>query len=136
MGVYYDNIKDVIVHPNGSHPVVRSYGHPFIIWGTPAISYLTEPELRQPHRRFGHPSVKRLAKVLNRAGHDSNYEAIQKINQFCTTFQKHRQAPRRFKFALHEDIKFNHTIYIDAMYIESSPVLHVVDEATKFQAAR
>ena len=31
---------------------------------------LTEIELRQLHRRFGHPSVQRLANVLQRAGHD------------------------------------------------------------------
>ncbi|OXV05128.1 hypothetical protein Egran_07104 [Elaphomyces granulatus] len=31
---------------------------------------------------------------------------------------------------------FNHTIYVDVMYINSSPVLHAVDEATKYQAAR
>lgn len=138
MGVYYNNIRDAIIHPKGSHEVVRSYGHPFIIWGMPAISYLTEPELRQLHRRFGHPSVERLAKVLNRAGHDepSNYEAIQKISRFYTTCQKHGQDPRRFKFALHKDIEFNHTVYVDVMYIDSSLVLHVVDEATKFQAAR
>ncbi|KAI0990859.1 hypothetical protein K3495_g17328, partial [Podosphaera aphanis] len=42
----------------------------------------------------------------------------------------------RFKFTLRDDVDFNHSIYIDIMYIDGSPVLHVVDEATRFQAAK
>jgi hypothetical protein len=34
-----------------------------------AYSYLTEIELKQLHCRFGHLSVQRLAKVLERAGY-------------------------------------------------------------------
>jgi hypothetical protein len=31
--------------------------------------YLIEPELRQLHRRFGHPLVQRLANLLSYLGH-------------------------------------------------------------------
>lgn len=34
------------------------------------------------------------------------------------------------------DICFNHSIYVDILYIDETPVIHVVDEATRFQAAR
>ena len=70
IGVYYNNLQDCIIFPGGSHPVIRSLGHPFIIWGKPAISYLTEPELRQLHRRFGHPTVERLSRLLQQTGHE------------------------------------------------------------------
>ena len=138
MGVYYNNLSDEVIHPSGCHPIVRNFGHPFIIWGTPAIHYLTEVELRQLHRRFGHPAVDRLTRILERAGHDDpkHYALLRKITRFCTLCQKHGQAPKRFKFTLRDDIIFNHTIYVDVMYINSSPVLHAVDEATKYQAAR
>ncbi|POS82075.1 hypothetical protein EPUL_006366, partial [Erysiphe pulchra] len=33
-------------------------------------------------------------------------------------------------------IDFNHSIYVDVMYIDEHPLLHAVDEATRFQAAR
>ena len=90
-------------------------GHPFIIWGTPAINYLTEVELRQLHRRFGHPAADRLTRILERAGHDDpkHYELLRKITGFCTLCQKHSQAPKRFKFTLRDDVIFNHTIYVD-----------------------
>jgi hypothetical protein len=70
VGAYYNNIKDQVVHPGGIHPVVRSLGHPFIIWGNTMTTYLTQPELRQLHRRFGHPAVERLARILDQAGHN------------------------------------------------------------------
>jgi hypothetical protein len=140
IGAYYNNLQDHIVFPGGSHPVIRSRDHPFIIWGKSAAHYLTEPELRQLHRRFGHPSVDKLNRLLSRAGHDnpSHHQMLRKITDYCSLCQKHAQSPRRFKFTLRDqdDIDFNHTIYVDIMYLDGSPVLHCVDEATKFQAAR
>jgi hypothetical protein len=35
-----------------------------------------------------------------------------------------------------DDIRFNHTVAVYIMYIEVKPVIHVVCEATHFQAAR
>ena len=139
IGAYYNNLQDQIVFPGGSHPVVRNFGHPFIIWGTPTISYLTEPELRQLHRRFGHPTVERLSRLLHCAGHNDpeHEQLLRKITDYCSLCQKYSQAPRRFKFTLRDDdIEFNHTIYVDVMYINGSPILHTVNEATMFQAAR
>jgi hypothetical protein len=37
---------------------------------------------------------------------------------------------------LRDDIEFNFNIIVDIMYIASKPVLHVVDEATRFSAGR
>ena len=44
--------------------------------------------------------------------------------------------PGRFKFILRDDVNFNYSIIVDIMYIDNSPILHIVDEATRFQAAK
>ncbi|KAK1990748.1 hypothetical protein LX36DRAFT_685881 [Colletotrichum falcatum] len=77
--------------------------------------------------RFGHPSVQRLHKVLQRAGHETDLSSIEAINKFCRHCQLNSKAPGRFKFTLRDNHKFNHKII---------PVLHVVDAATSFNAAR
>ncbi|TAQ83771.1 hypothetical protein B7494_g7902 [Chlorociboria aeruginascens] len=48
----------------------------------------------------------------------------------------HGKSPGRFKFTLKNDIDFNHSIIIDIFYLDGAPVLHVVDSATGFGAAR
>lgn len=105
------------------------------------MTYLTETELRTLHRRFGHPSAQRLVNVLQRSGHpdqDGNHRQIlDKIVRHCHKCQRYGDPPLRFKFTLRDNtIDFNHSIYVDVMYIDEHPLLHVVDEATRFQAAR
>ena len=146
--VHYNNLRNVLVTPTKSVPVVRRFGHPFLIWEslqaliTESFAqnpcYLTDVELRQLHRRFGHPSAMRLYNLLERAGHsdDLSKKAIDKLTKFCTQCQKHGKSPGRFKFTLREDVNFNYSIITDIMYIDGSPILHVIDEATRFQAAR
>jgi hypothetical protein len=146
--VYFDNTRDVIVgpKPNQTTPVIRRFGHPFLVWGTSCGTYLiesfaenpcflTEVELRRIHRRFGHPSTEKLRRVLERAGHDVDRAAAEQIRKVCEYCQKHGKSPGRFKFSLHEDVDFNHTVIIDIMYIDNKPLLHAVDEATRFHAA-
>lgn len=49
----------------------------------------------------------------------------------------HSRSPHRFKFTLTDDYHFNYEIIVDVMYLDGNrPVLHVVDTATAFQAAR
>jgi len=46
--------------------------------------YLTETELRQLHRRIGHPAADQLHTILTKAGHDNvDQDIIKKINKFC-----------------------------------------------------
>src|SRR6266568_8258316 len=79
--VYYNNLKNVLVPPTKSVPIIRRFGHPFLLWEKSLQSfithsfdqnpcYLTTTELRRLHRRFGHPSADKLHKVLERSGHD------------------------------------------------------------------
>ncbi|KAI0992456.1 hypothetical protein K3495_g15729, partial [Podosphaera aphanis] len=98
--------------------------------------HLTEIELRRLHRRFGHPSTQRFHKVLERAGHETNFEELHRLAKFCKQCQTHRKAPGRFKFTLKDDCDFNHTLFVDVFTLDDGPVLHIVDEATNFQGGR
>ncbi len=61
---------------------------------------------------------------------------LQEIKRFCHHCQANDPAPRRFKFTLRDDHEFNYEILVDVMYLDSKPVLQVVDSATAFNGAR
>ena len=68
LGVKLDNLENMLVQGDNRVPIIRKWGHPWLLLQQPeksvAWSHLTESELRQLHRRFGHPSVHRLLRVL------------------------------------------------------------------------
>jgi hypothetical protein len=148
--VYYNNITNYVVSQTRKVPVVRRYGHPFLLWDEHLNAFiaesfsnrtnceLTELELRQLHRRFGHPSALRLKNILERAEYSTvDRNVIDQITKYCEHCQRHGQAPHRFRFTLHDDdLRFNSSIIVDVFYINSKPVLHIVDEATRYQAGK
>ena len=140
LGVRFDNIRNVLIQGEKVVPIIRRWGHPWMLLNgndeTIAWNHLTESELRQIHRRFGHPSVQRLANVLNRAGHDVNTSLLKEISRICHQCQMNGKAPGRFRFTLKDDHEFNFSVLVDVMYLDGSPVLQVVDSATAFGAAR
>ncbi len=168
LGVYFNNLTNELIQDrpqtglknrsqNGlknHHPVIRRYGHAFLLWKIPIHTlivdsldenpcFLTEIELRRLHRRFGHPSARRLHQILDRAGHgDVNRRFIEHLTKYCHHCQMHGKSPGRFSFTIRdEDIQFNFNILVDIVYIEvksgdNKPVLHIVDEATRFQTGR
>jgi len=147
LGVYFNNLTNSIVTSTGSVLVVRRFGHSFLLWDTSLQSFiaesfaynpcfLTNVELQRLHRRFGHPSVRRLQDILERAGHDINKEALEYLTKYCKHCQKHSQSPHRFKFSLKDNVDFNASIIVDVFYLESKLVLHIVNEGTSYQAGR
>lgn len=147
LGTYFNNITNQLIQSDRSFPVIRRYGHAFLPLHATAYSlivntieqfpsYLTETELRRLHRRFGHPSVRRLREILERSGHDSNPHVLQRLTKYCEHCQKHGRSPGRFSFSIKEDVDFNYNIIVDILYIQNKPVLHLVDEATRFQTGR
>lgn len=102
---------------------------------TMAFSHFTEPELRQLHRRFGHPSVQRFVRVLERSGHDVDNKMLENITKFCHYCQLHSKAPGRFRFTLKDDYNFNYSVLADVVHLEGRQAVHIVDDATGFQAA-
>ncbi|KAI1798510.1 putative transposase [Daldinia bambusicola] len=141
LGIFLNNVKNVLTHKDKEYPIVRKWGHPWFLLNereqTIAYCHLTETELRTIHRRFGHPAAERLHNILTKAGFDEiDKTIIDKINKYCHQCQMHGSAPGRFKFTLKNDVDFNHSVYVDVMYIKNRPVLHAIDKATSFQAAK
>ncbi|KAI1004852.1 hypothetical protein K3495_g3366 [Podosphaera aphanis] len=148
LNIYYNKISNTIVTPSFSYPVIRRFGHPFLLWKFDYQSFVqgsiltnecfsTNSELCRLHRRFGHLSVDRLRRLLERSGHnDFNISYLNNLTNFCKQCQLKGKSPGRFKFNLRDELNFNYSIIIDIMYIDGKPVLHVVHEATRFQAAR
>ena len=55
----------------------------------------------------------------------------------CDVCQHMQSAPTSFRVSLGSlEARFNQLIYIDIMYIESQPVLHVVDGETPLSAVQ
>ena len=147
LGAFFNNLTNQVVQAQHTHPVIRRYGHAFLLWCTSAYAlatesfsenpcFLTTTELRRLHRRFGHPSVSRLHRILERSGHDVDLRALEYLVKYCHHCQKHGKSPGRFGFTIKDDVEFNYYIVVDILYIEGKAVLQLVDEATRFQAGR
>lgn len=64
-------------------------------------------------------------------------KALQQISKLCDPCQRVKNAPIRFRISFGaEHVRFNERIMIGVMYINHSPILHIVDEGTRFYAAR
>jgi hypothetical protein len=90
-------------------------------------------EIRRLHRRFRHLLAKKLYRVLERSRHNNvNRQAINYLTKYYSFCQKYRRSPSRFKFTLYKDLDFNYLVYIDIIYINGSPVLYIINEATRY----
>jgi hypothetical protein len=94
-------------------------------------------ELRQLYKRFRYLSTRRLIDLFNRTEEEFDPAIIKRITEFCHQYQTNSKSPGRFKFNIRDtNLEFNTEIIVDVMYLESKPVLYVVDSAIVFQAAR
>ena len=91
------------------------------------------------HRNLGHPSTTALVEMLESRGASEMILSVAREYQCqaCLRYKKPNQvAPAAAKAVL----KFNQSIQADVMWIKSGenkfPVLSVVDEGTKYQAAQ
>jgi hypothetical protein len=144
---YFNNLANMLIPEGGGAPipVIRRYGHPVLLEPLIVATYVTETlashssirlgrqELKRLHRRFGHPSAEKLYNLLDRAGHEPNIDLLKDLTEICEYCQKYGRAPRRFMFNISTDAAFNHTIIIDIMWISGKPVLHILDEGTRYQ---
>jgi hypothetical protein len=74
--------------------------------------------------------------MLERARHDVDHNTLEYLIKYYKHCQKHRKAPGRFKFNLQDDVNFNYFIIVDIFYITGKPILHVVNEGTRYQAGQ
>ncbi len=143
LGVYFNNIDNSLVMKSTSILVIRRFDHPFLLWESSLNSfiiqsfdrnpcYLTETELRQLYRRFGHPSAMKLHLLFERSRHEVNKLTLDRLTKYCSLCQKHGKSPGRFKFTLWDDVNYNYSIFVDIIYIDNSPIIHVVDKVMRY----
>ncbi len=78
----------------------------------------------------------KLRLLLERSGHEVNKLILYQLTKYCSLCQKYGKSSGCFKFTLQDDINFNYSIFVNIMYIDNNPILHVVDETTRYQAAK
>jgi hypothetical protein len=98
-------------------------------------------QLLKLHRSLGNPIVNALTNALNRARPEEDGSQFRKlpskIAQNCHVCSMTASKPRNVKLTIgSEDIRFNHCVALDAMYLIGRPVLHAMCEQTHYQAAR
>jgi hypothetical protein len=137
--VYLNNTRNVLVHSGGNYSIAIKNSYvcflPDSLKGI--ISHLTETELRQLYRRFGHPAANRLQPLLKRAGiKDIDHNVLAKINRICYQCQMHGGKPGRFRFILRENANFNYRVIVDVIFLTSKLILYAINEAITFQTAK
>lgn len=110
-------------------------------WGPSDVPFVmyTEHDLGAIPRNFGHPLLRATKGLLRRSGggklDPDGKRAISNIAIECRNCNVHAAAPRRFKLTVGtEDLRFNHTLQVDTMFLTERPVLYMVDVATHFCA--
>ena len=153
--LYADNVtnrlvnRQVLSKSNGllkykdrwSVPLVREDNHLYARMVFPKHLFYTTAQLQKMHRQFAHPSASKLFNLLKRAGTQAvdakTFKQLTDIVSRCEPCQRIHNAPVRFRVSMgHENVRFNARAYIDIMYLDGKPVLHIVDEATRFSAAK
>lgn len=104
-----------------------------------ALCFLTKQELQTVHRTFIPPSVRLLERLLKRADRSSldkeTISALKKIEEDYILCGKIDSYLRRFKLTVRsEELRFNHRVQVDTMFIKCRPVIHMVDETRRFGA--
>lgn len=100
----------------------------------------SRPDLLRLHRQFYHPSAGKLFALLNRADPSkANAETLRILHDIgsrCDPCQRVCNAPLRFRVSFGSDsARFNERIFMDIVYINNYPILHIVDEGTRYSAA-
>ena len=107
----------------------------------PTCAFYTVKQLEKIHYQFAHPSAGKLYKLLKRGGLETvtatTHKILEEIVQRCEPCQRSRNAPQRLRVTMgQEHLRFNAEAYIDIMFLNGRPVLHIIDSTTRFSAAR
>ena len=80
--------------------------------------------------------MRKLSQLLIGAGEEFDNATLERIAKHCHQCQLYSSSPRRFRFNIKDDMEFNTNIIIDIMYINSEPMVHCINKATVFRAAK
>jgi hypothetical protein len=122
-------------------PLVRKLRHVYFEWSATDRILYTKSELQKLHRNFSHPSTQNLFALLKRAkadNVDANTRAVlSDIENACSICQRYSSKPLRLKTTLPsgEESSFGSELSMDLMFSNGKAVLHVIDSATRFNAA-
>ena len=127
-----------------SVPLVRAKSnHAYARIGNrqPVDIHFTRSQLVRLHRHFFHPSVEKLFNLISKARPEEATQETKRIlydiTKRCDPCQRVQNAPHRFRVSFGTpEARFNERIMVDVMKIDGKKVLHVVDEGTRFSAAR
>ena len=123
-----------------SIPITRKHGHLYVEWSY-ATNY-TEGQLLKLHRQFHHPSTGKLMNILKRCNAEEVDEKtksiLEDIVKRCQPCQRNpSRKPQTFQVSIgNEDIQFNQEVFVDIMYLDKRPVIHIVDLQTRLNAAK
>ena len=123
-------------------PMYRSKSnHLYVDMDFPISMRYTKSQLSKPHKNFFHPAADKLFNLLRKSKPEEatpeTLDALKDITKRCYPCQRVHNAPPRFRVSFGaENVRFNERILIDIMYIGAKPVMHIVDEGTRFSAAR
>ena len=140
-GLVADNVENVLDsrRDHWKMPITRKHGHMFVEWGRQDIRF-TKAELQKLHLHFFHANAQKLFNLLKRARPDSvnsdTRNALEEIAKACRNCHQHSPRPYRFRVSIPaDDVKFNHEVAVDLMWLKGRPLLHIVDTHTRFQNA-
>lgn len=89
---------------------------------------------------YGHSGSLNLYELLRRAEPSKikgrTLRMLQAIEKECRKCRLTQQNPRRLKYTIKDDMRFNHTLYPDVCKVEGVNVLYVVHAATRYQSAQ
>lgn len=123
-------------------PLLSARGHLFLYWEPPSEETLyTAAELRRLHRRFGHPSNKKLTDFLMRCDADKMSSEVQnalaEIAAGCSQCQRGARAPVRFRVSIPSDMfEFNREVIVDLFSISGRTAISFVDRDTRFAVCK
>jgi hypothetical protein len=129
-------------YPNGPHQLAPDdQGRCVIRWRYHATALFTDLELRKFHRSYGHASADKALSALREAGFDDlpadTKETLADIARRCEPCQRNQQKPRQFSVSLQwRGQRFNHVVLADVVNFADGDLVHILDAATKLNAAR
>ena len=89
--------------------------------------------LQRLHTRWWHASEKRMADLLRAAGvPDGTIALLPKIVKSCRICRLWERPGRRPATSSRLTEHFNDVVQFDLLFIEGQPVIHLIDEATRF----
>ena len=93
---------------------------------------------RKLHAQFGHPTKKKLLKVVKRAGMEADKELLKGIEEvtdackICKEFTKPSPTP---VVGMPHAEHFNETVALDLKFFNGQIILHAIDHLTRYSAA-